>query len=66
MNKPKCTCCRLVDSEKCNVRALYEIKFDGRHIGYACGIHARAYTEKSLSPLSNRRDILWQDRKNIL
>ena len=50
--KQKCTAYRIVDAVKCTSTAKYEVIFDGRHIGYVCGVHARAYTSKSLVPLA--------------
>jgi len=47
----KCTAYRLVDGGECRSPAKYEVKFDGRHIGYVCGVHKRAYTDKALFPL---------------
>ena len=49
--KEKCTCYRIVDGLECESLAKYEIKFDNRHVGFACGTHARAYGSKALFPL---------------
>ncbi len=48
----KCTGIRMVDGKDCQNLAKYEVSFEGRHVGYVCGIHARAYTEKALFPLT--------------
>uniref|UniRef100_A0A6M3J7G8 Uncharacterized protein n=1 Tax=viral metagenome TaxID=1070528 RepID=A0A6M3J7G8_9ZZZZ len=50
--KVKCTAYRIVDGLLCQAVAKYEIKFSGRHLGYVCGNHKRAYTEKVLFPVS--------------
>ena len=52
----KCTAYRIVDGMECSSQAKYEVKFDGRHIGYVCGTHARAYTPKALFPLVEARE----------
>ncbi len=49
--KHKCTAYRIVDANECGSQAKYEVKFDECHISYVCGVHARAYTSKSLFPL---------------
>lgn len=49
--KIKCTSYRLVDGKRCSAPAKYEVKFEGRHIGFVCGTHARSYTKKALFPL---------------
>ena len=51
--KRQCTGYRMVDAKECQNKAKYEVKFEGRHIGFACGIHSRAYTQKALFPLKS-------------
>jgi len=54
--------CRIVDGMECSSQAKYEVKFDGRHIGYVCGVHARAYIRKTLFPLMKEASNAKTDR----
>lgn len=51
----KCTCYRIVDGFLCQSPAKYKIDFNAQHIGFACGVHARAYTSKSLIKLEMKK-----------
>ena len=46
--KIKCTAVRLVDDKECQTIATHEVVLEGRHAGYVCGIHKRAWLPKAL------------------
>ena len=54
--KIKCTAIRYVDGLDCKSPATHEVRVKGRHVGYVCGIHKRAWLALALFALTVQED----------